>query len=235
MIHEVEGDIAQIIQNDMNRYEGNLEYYFSLLFQLEAASHVNNPYHGVRHSLHVLWLCHDAIVFYERAVPVPPFSKRTARDLMIAALFHDWDHTGSTLNDRVNIMRALAAVDRHLLPEDKPHADSIKNLIRHTEFPYAVPSEKLPFAHSVLRDADRMQGLNPVWIQQVLFGLALETGISPLAMLRRQEPFLRDVKFATLWAQNLYPQHAIDAKIKEARRVLAILDRAIAPSLKQRR
>jgi hypothetical protein len=217
MIYEVTGDLPQIVRNDANWYEGDLRHYFQLLFNTAANTH--NPYHNFRHVTHVLYLCHDACVYYGQAL-----TKRQARNLLVAAIFHDWDHTGRTMNDMANIMLALSALDRHILEEDKPAQSEIVDLILATEWPHATKSSELGLMPRILRDADLCQTLNPVWIQQVVYGLSVEMRISPLEVLKMQEPFLKNMHFGTKWAQSLFPQHAIDAKIKEAKALLSLVD-----------
>jgi hypothetical protein len=50
----------------------------------------------------------------------------------------------------------------------------IEALIEATHFPYKVDSQKLDLLGKIIRDADLAQALSPVWIQQVVLGLALE-------------------------------------------------------------
>ena len=65
--------------------------------------------------LHVTWLCHQACEFYASEL-----TNRQKRDLLIAALFHDFDHSGMMGEDDLNIARALRALDKHLSEDDRP-------------------------------------------------------------------------------------------------------------------
>lgn len=60
---ELTGDLPEIIGNEENLYEGKLILYFRILFC--NSTNLKNPYHNFRHT----------------------------RNLLIAALFHDFDHT----------------------------------------------------------------------------------------------------------------------------------------------
>jgi hypothetical protein len=121
------GDIPEIIGNDRGLYEGDLTGYFrTLIFH---ATNLARPYHNLRHMLHVTWLCYQAADFYrDRLTP------RQIRNLLIAALFHDFDHPGhphpgADDPDGINIGRAIAALRRHLAPEDRPFLPVIEALI----------------------------------------------------------------------------------------------------------
>ena len=113
MLHtEISGDIPDIIRNDEELYEENLVHYFQVLFF--KAGNLTNPYHNLRHTLHVLWLCYKACRYYRDEL-----TPRQMRILLIAALFHDFDHPGQPHPgeadpDRINIDIALDQRDLHI-------------------------------------------------------------------------------------------------------------------------
>ena len=122
-----EGDIPEIIGNDRGLYEADLIGYFrTLIFH---ATNLARPYHNLRHTLRVTWLCYQAAEFYrDRLTP------RQIRNLLIAALFHDFDHPGhphpgADDPDGINIGRAIAALRRHIALEDRPFLPAIEALI----------------------------------------------------------------------------------------------------------
>jgi hypothetical protein len=84
---EITGDIPKIIANHARLYKGDLIPYFRTIFF--SATNLENPYHNLRHMLHVTWLCHQACAYY-RAELTP----LQIRELLIAALFHDFNHPG---------------------------------------------------------------------------------------------------------------------------------------------
>jgi hypothetical protein len=217
---EITGDIPRIVANEDRIYEGNLIAYLKVLFF--EAQNLNNPYHNLRHTLHVTWLCYNAIRFYRKDL-----SPRHARNLLIAALFHDFDHPGHSHpgrnSDWLNIEVAIAALRRHILPEDRDALPEIEALIRATEFPYKHPGSSLDLAGQILRDADLSQALNPAWIQQVVFGLAEEGELYPLDVLKAQRSFLGALRFNTEWARELFPPNLIEAKIAEAESLVRLL------------
>jgi len=215
------GDIPEIIGNDRGLYEGDLAAYFrALIFH---ATNLVRPYHNLRHMLHVTWLCYQAAEFYrDRMTP------RQIRNLLIAALFHDFDHPGHPHPgvddpDGINIRRAIAALRRHIALEDRPFLPTIGALIEATHYPYIVAGEPLDLSGQIIRDADLAQALSPIWIQQVVIGLAREQRVSPLDILKMQPAFLAALSFNTEWARERFPARLVAAKIAEAERLLALL------------
>ena len=54
-VSKVTGDLPRIIANEERLYDGNLTFYFRILFF--ESRNLQNPYHNFRHMLHVLRLC----------------------------------------------------------------------------------------------------------------------------------------------------------------------------------
>ncbi len=210
------GSLPSIIRNDDNLYEGNLNHYFKVIFF--QAQNLEKPYHNFRHMFHALWLCYQACIYYRRELTVVEM-----RNLLIAIMFHDFDHPGLFGNDDLNIERSVRALEKHIAPEDRASLEDIKYLMRATEYPHTSPSESLSLSGKIIRDADVAQGFSTAWIQQVIFGLSSEWGKTPVDLLILQESFLRNLKFNTEWAQSMFPQSDIDAKIQESKELLALL------------
>src|SRR5207237_4713018 len=92
---------------------------------------------------HVLWLCYKACQYYSHELP-----PRQMRTLLIAALFHDFDHTGRPHRgdqdpDGINIEIAISGLRRYLASYDRALMPEIEALIEATHFPYKVDSQKL--------------------------------------------------------------------------------------------
>src|SRR5215470_15394923 len=93
---------------------------------------------------------------------MPP---RQMRTLLIAALFHDFDHTGRPHRgeedpDGINIAIAISGFRRYLASDDHARMPEIEALIEATHFPYKVDSDKLDLLGKIIRDADLAQALN---------------------------------------------------------------------------
>lgn len=138
-------------------------------------------------------------------------------------MFHDFDHPGRTGNDDLNIIIALRGLRKHLLPEDEEMWVVIESLIQATEFPHRTPSHELSLLAQILRDADMSQALSVAWIQQIIFGLAVEMNMTPRKVLEMQSVFLGSLKFSTAWANTQFPPQVIDDKIQEAKGLLECL------------
>ncbi len=213
------GNIPEILRNEEGLYEGTLVYYARTLFH--TAQNLRHPYHNFRHMFHILWLCHEACRYYTAKLKLTP---RQKRNLLIAALFHDFDHSGVMGHDDLNIERAIRGLRKHLLKRDKPYEEEISDLIRGTQYPYVVDGGTLELCGQILRDADVSQAFSVAWIQQVIIGLATEWGMKPIEVLRMQKPFLEKLSFLTDWAQELFPPSVVDAKKQESEELLALLE-----------
>jgi hypothetical protein len=210
------GSLPAVIRNDEGLYEGDLIHYFKAVFN--HATNLFNPYHNFRHMFHVLWLCHEACKFYRDRL-----SPRPMRILLIAALFHDFDHSGKAGNDDLNIERSVRGLETYITEADRPLIEEIAKLIKATQYPYVVEADTLELSGLILRDADVSQCLSVAWIQQCVFGFAEEWNVTPCEVLRRQKPFLDSVRFHTSWAQNQFSHVDIKAKIQEAMEILDLL------------
>jgi hypothetical protein len=125
LVSEVTGDLPKIIGNEEHLYEGDLTFYFRTLFF--RSRNLHNPYHNFRHMPRVLWLCRKACRYYQNEL-----RPRRMRNLLIAALFHDFDHPGhphpgENDPDRINIPIAIAGLRRYIMPADRPARDRSTN------------------------------------------------------------------------------------------------------------
>jgi hypothetical protein len=207
--------VSDIMNNEENLYTGNLCYYFKKIFESPNAS---NPYHNFRHMIHV------ACITYEGAkeMEYPDLTNGNRfRALLIAALFHDYGHSGKMGNDAQEIEHALDGIRNCILEEDKELLPEIEHLIKATEFPHE--NYDLSEAAKIIRDADLSQTLSDTWMQQTIFGLAEEKGITPLECLQAQIGFLSGIKFNTEWAIEKFSP-LILKKIKEVEATLKMLE-----------
>lgn len=211
-------NIPEIINNEDGWYEGDLKHYFKAVFRQNRGN--NNPYHSIRHLLHVLWECHDAIQHLE----VGKFPGEN-RALMIAALLHDANHIGKIGNDCENIEESVKFLREIATPEDQESGviDLAVSYIWGTEYSKGHVRAALSEHHKILRDADLAQVTSSAWLRIIIFGLAAEVGISPEAMLRSQEVFLTSIKFESVWGRGKFPPLVVQ-RIEEARDLIAILD-----------
>jgi len=205
--------IVSIVNNEEGLYAGDLNHYYKLVF---TAPNVNNPYHNFRHMMHVFCRVYEGACYNGYYKEIGP---QRFRALLIASLFHDYGHSEKMGNDVKEIATALNFLDEQLLPIDRSLWPEIKELISATEFPY---NNEVAIGAKIMRDADMSQLLSDVWMQQIIFGLAQEMGISPADNLVREIDFLRSIEFCSDWGQKTFkPQ--IPARVAELTGLLNLL------------
>jgi hypothetical protein len=210
------GSLPEILRNDQKLYEGDLVYYFQTI--VNHAHNLSHPYHNFRHMFHVTWLCYQACEYYQDVL-----SPRQMRNLLVAALYHDYDHSGQIGPDQHNIDRAIEGLRKYCSSEDRNHLPEIETLIHTTRYPYIIVSEELDLCGKIIRDADMGQTFSVAWIQQVVIGLAAEWGKPIRDVLEMQPKFLGGLKFLTEWARRTFSREDVEDKIKEARGLAALL------------
>ena len=205
--------IIQIVLNKDNKYPGDLKHYLRVIWH---SPNLLKPYHGLRHMLHVFWDTYYGALYYGEKI-----SPRTLRNMLIAALFHDYNHCGKTGNDAANIALAIEGLKQHILPIDEPYLDEIVSYIKATEYPHK--EGEMPLPALIIRDADISYTLSDTWIQLVNFQLNREMGLSPEEMLRSQQPFLEKyLKFSTEWAEKKYSDR-VTARIEEVKDMVKVI------------
>jgi hypothetical protein len=204
--------IPQIILNKDNIYQGDLRHYARVVWY---APNFTANYHDGQHMFHVMWATYHGALFYGDKI-----DSRTLRNMLIAALMHDYNHRGEKGPDSVNIENAIKGLRNCILPEDLPYIDEIIFYIKGTEFPHKAMELTLPAM--IIRDSDIAYTLSPSWIQKVNWDLSREVGISVEAMLRSQEDFLRNhLKLSTDWAKEEYGI-ILEKRIEEANELVYI-------------
>lgn len=118
------------------------------------------PYHNLRHTLNVFECCYDIYSkYFNYDVPY-----KACRDLLIAALFHDFNHSGGLLEDSINVQIAILNMKNHfkgILNEE--HIDAIGDILNATKYPYEN-DEFLTIRQMVIRDADLAQAASSDFI-----------------------------------------------------------------------
>lgn len=217
--HHFQDNFIEIIENKNNAYEGNLRHYFGLAMRDLSA---NKPYHGFRHTCSVTRICYRACRYY---VGLGQMTRRRARNLLIAALLHDYGQPRFIRDDYLNIESAIIALRQNILEEDVLHLDDIIAIIEATLYPHKDYGVDLTLEQAIIRDADIGQTFGDDWISDILIGLGKELGKTPYEMLEMQEDFLRKIRFYSTFGAEYYGgQPAIEAKIKEVRSLIEALE-----------
>ena len=189
------------------------------LLLASCGTHMHNPYHNLDHELSVVYYAHAAYM----NEPDSEFTSRNTsldhRVLLLAALFHDHNHSGGKTHDWDNIQRTLQFVDgsefHRILSLESSEVTKIKDIIRCTQFfegQFTYTPDNL--CQQAIRDADLMM-IYSMEGHDLLDGLFVEMG-KPLSgyddkavseALARNASFLRDSKMYTQYGQWMKEFH----------------------------
>lgn len=153
-----------------------------------------NPYHSFEHGANVFLHCVEAIEYHE-------LPEKEAKNLLIAALFHDFNHSAGEMTDDVNISNAKMGVEEWAKEETDGiiDVDLIYSMIDATQFPYQVDSNALNLPQQILRDADMGSIFTDNWFQTIMLGLSGEAGTGFEAFIEQQKNFMTNMKANTEW------------------------------------
>jgi hypothetical protein len=192
----------------------NLVHYFYTIWNSKSA---NLPYHNLEHLLGVMMAVHDGCQFYA-------FDYTTTRLMLIAALLHDYNHTGVMGDDAINIKLAIEGMREHILEDDKKYLSEIESYIQCTQFPHTHiedTEENLPL--NIMRDADVSYTLKDDWTHVVCFGIGSEMSKTPEEMLKMQIPFMENyLVLSTGWGKEKFSQK-IKERITEVKEIIKVL------------
>lgn len=159
----------------------------------------NAPYHNS---------IHEALVFnycYQGAVKLDLLEKEKTI-LLLAAAFHDFDHTAGAQSDDVNIERACAGFKEAKLIMSDNDYDEVINLIKITRYPYIREPKTL--SEMILLDADKMMPYANKDVAVKLFkGLRAEFATSGKTFTDDEyitglKNFYNNIQWHTLWAKD---------------------------------
>lgn len=161
------------------------------------------PYHNMDHMLTVTKWC-------GRLGSMCSLTALEEKGLILAAIFHDFDHTAGKEDDNVNIQRALAGLRRfaeiHRVDEELL-ALAVEN-ITVTQFPFI--HEPKTVAQKIIRDADLLQSLEVNREEVLVDGLRKELEVKFKRKITRGEfcenqvSFLEGLKLYTTPAQVIF-------------------------------
>lgn len=156
------------------------------------------PYHNINHLLTVTKYTYYALEFEDL------LEQKEAKDLLLAAIFHDFNHSAGKKKDDENIKEAKKEVKK-FIEKEKIDADLefINKILDATQYPYVIESDKLDEFQAIIRDADLTQVFESNWIYQNIFGLSKELNMTPMEFMKGQRKFLESVKFNTVYGEQL--------------------------------
>lgn len=175
-----------------------LAYFYDLNKEVTAAdlyTIYKNPYHNDYHIKCVTVACGAGASHMN-------LSFDDTRDLLTAAIFHDYGHSGGKKVDYENV---AIAVDRvNLCIDDKRRAAKICRMIESTVYPFTEQIVPYPAEIKILRDADLTQSLMPDW-EKMYRGLQLEVSLGKGQVINDAEwcnmtnEFYKNVTIFTPW------------------------------------
>jgi hypothetical protein len=144
------------------------------------------PYHNWYHTMCMVNRCLDGANYHNL-----PY--RSMRSLFVAALFHDYNHSGGEEEDSINIFRAINGLKNCGVTQGV-YLHEVEEIIRVTEYPYVL--EPVCIEHRIIRDADLMQGFFiETWEAMIIDGLREEMQVKLKAEITRSEMCLGQIEF----------------------------------------
>ena len=178
------------------------------------------PYHNLFHTQCMALSCQIGAA----TADLPAFEQRA---LVLAALFHDYDHSGGLTSDAENIKRACAALQQAAqvlsLPEDLVTRSLA--LIATTQFPPLAEAQGE--AERIIRDGDMCQMLYDSWFEQVYMGLRTEMAHSRGLMTLSQFCDLQRSFFGSLQLHSAWGKSVQGLLQKKSARGVELAERAV--------
>lgn len=159
------------------------------------------PYHNAFHAQCMDENCYDGAQYYNLPYDV-------TKNLLMAALFHDFNHSGGKTNDKENVTRATIDLEKLFVRSNDSIPTIVIECIRCTEFPFVI--EPMTIEQRIIRDADLMQFRYPNWQDVIENKLRAEIEvargeqISAEDMYEGNKTFWSKVKFYTEWGQKMF-------------------------------
>lgn len=154
----------------------------------------NLPYHNQFHAQCMIENCYEGAQYYN-------LPRDTTREILVAAMFHDFAHSGGKTPDSINVQKALAESQAHNFSK------TVFDCIKCTEYPFVV--EPYTIEQRIIRDADLMQFRFPNWEDMLLVQLKKEIEIAQCKeitedeMIAGQREFWKGITFFTEWGDKV--------------------------------
>lgn len=183
-----------------------LDKYLKYLYKSEniTKTWINNPYHNLYHTFTVTfycWLYSERLQMNEESLR----NIKNIKNLLLAALFHDVDHSGGESSDSHNVLMAKRALMEALNAEGElDRYEEIADIINATQFPYIIDDKDLTLSQKIIRDADLSQSFEvETFEQHNLLGLAKEMNQTLLESVRGTRKFWEGRKMYTIPGQHM--------------------------------
>lgn len=164
------------------------------------------PYHGIDH-LYTVYLWSDIIAEHSDL-------SENRTELLIAALFHDYNHSGGVLTDSENITNAIIGLKQFHLLHPEFNLEYACYLIKCTEYPYKIEDNELDEYGQVIRDADMSYMFEAISTTKLYTGLRTEFKQDLKTFYKNQYNFLTSLKFYTKYASDLWENVYKNVRLK---------------------
>ncbi len=160
----------------------------------------SNPYHNNKHLLFVFE--QSVFVLFEKYRKQYGLKSTDKIELGLAAIFHDFNHSGGKLKDSENIEIAISGLNDFLdeNPDIDVNRENIANIIRATEYPHK--DMELNELQKIIMDADMIGGISDNWFD-IINRMASEFGKTLIDFIPIQIGFLDAVKYNTPYCNIL--------------------------------
>lgn len=196
---EVINNFKQLVNENNDLSEKEVDRVFNNAKNyLSKNNKVKNHYHNNTHMLDVF---KNAMMLFNEYKKEHKLNTNDKLCLGLAAIFHDFNHSGGKLSDSENIKLALNELKTYLKTIDKTYLyEEIEKIINATEFPHK--DIDLNIIQKIIRDADTMGGIKEGWVE-VVKSLAKESNKTFNEFIPLQIKFLNNTKFNTDYCNDL--------------------------------
>ncbi len=186
----------------INKYDSLRE---GLKYIIENNTANNAPYHNLNHMLTVTRHVYQAFEFMglgndERLEPS-----------LLAALFHDFNHSMGKENDAINVSYAKNGLEDFLRTgRVNLDIDFMFSILDATQYPYIILGDELDTYQKIIRDCDVCQVFEYDWLKQIILGLSIEMKYSFVDLVKGQRNFLLGVEYLTSYGKEMRKLHFDD-------------------------
>jgi len=154
----------------------------------------SNPYHNNKHLLFVFE--QSVFVLFSKYRKQYNLKSTDKIELGLAAIFHDFNHSGGKLKDSENIEIAISGLNNFLdeNPDIEVNRENIINIIKATEYPHK--DIELSILQKIIRDADMFGCISDNWFD-IVNRMASEFGKTFIDFIPIQIGFLDTVTYNT--------------------------------------
>lgn len=149
------------------------------------------PYHNMNHMLCMMNVMKDYILEMfnndDKMLDNADMDQVSIDDCMIAAIFHDFNHSGGKQTDTINIHNALLAFEDYVKTSNLINnenyilnKDAIIDMIKATEYPYVIKDDDLKTYQRIIRECDILAIMHTDILTQTIIGLSIEMCVKDL-------------------------------------------------------